>query len=341
MTELPLDAASATARRLARLHLRTGMFRLARVELEQLAGAEALDTAGILDLAEVRWRTGDLRGAAEAAGAWLDAEAVGAAPAGADPDPARAADREAPGRSAALAHAIVAEGLAVRGRHDDAALHVSAALDALAGRSGETVEGDLDRLFVGIPARSDAWPAFGSGVAQDDLERAPARWAAGRPARSPAERTGGERPEAEGGGPALAPSTGPAADETTADTAKTDETITAATERLRARDDTAAAVLLVLALRATPARAREILQCADAAVAARPGAALLLARAEALQALGRTEAAAVAYAVADAHARRGDAAPSPALAPGAPDLIDGLPAGPDAAPSPDPDWSSP
>jgi hypothetical protein len=121
----------------------------------------------------------------------------------------------------------------------------------------------------------------------------------------------------------------------------TDEIIAAAAERLRARDDTPAAVLLLLALRATPARAGEILQRADAALAARPGSALLLARAEALQALGRTEAAAIAYAVADAHARRGEAAPPPALGPGAPGLIDAPPAAPDAAPSPDPDWSSP
>ena len=353
MTGLPVDAAPATALRLARLHLRMGMLRLARLELEQLAGVAALDTEGILDLAEVRWRTGDLRGAVEAAGAWLDAGVVGVAPggadpdaprvlpAGADPDPARAADREAPDRSRALAHAIVAEGLAVRGRHDDASLHVMAALDALAGRAGGTVEADLDGLFAGIPARSDAWPAFAPGVVPDDLEREPATGAARRPARRPAERTAGERPEAKGGEPALAPSTGPSADGTMADVAMTDEIIAAAAERLRARDDTPAAVLLLLALRATPARAGEILQRADAALAARPGSALLLARAEALQALGRTEAAAIAYAVADAHARRGEAAPPPALGPGAPGLIDALPAAPDAAPSPDPDWSSP
>lgn len=336
MTQLPVDAAPATARRLARLHLRTGMLRLARLELEQLAGAAALDTEGILDLAEVRWRTGDLRGAADAAGAWLDEEATRAVPTGADPDARRVADGKSTDRSAALAHAVVAEGLAVRGRHDDAVLHVAAALDALSGRSGGTVEADLDGLFAGIPARSDAWPTFGSSVVQDYLERAPARWAAGRPAGRPAERTSGERPAAEVSEPALAPAPGPAADETTAD-----EIIATATERLRARDDTAAAVLFVLALRATPARAGEILQRADAALAARPGAALLLARAEALQALGRTEAATIAYAVAGAHARRGEAAPSQALGPGATDPIDALPAAPDAAPSPDPDWSSP
>ena len=346
MTEMPLDAAPATARRLARVHLRTGMLRLARLELEQLAGAAALDTEGILDLAEVRWRTGDLRGAAEAAGAWLDAGAARGVPAGHDRDAPRAARGAAPDRSAALAHAVLAEGLAVRDHNDDAALHVMAALDALAGRSGRPVEADLDGLFAGIPARSEAWPAFGPGMAQDELVRVPARQAAGRPAGRPEERTAGQRPEAEGGEPALAASTGPATDEAmahgaTADEAMAEGLIAAATGRLRARDDTAAAVLLVLALRATPARAGEILQRADAALAARPGSALLLARAEALQALGRAEAAAIAYAVAGAHARRGEAAPSPSPGPGATDLIDGLPAAPDAAPFPDPDWSSP
>ena len=58
----------------------------------------------------------------------------------------------------------------------------------------------------------------------------------------------------------------------------------------------------------------EILQRADAALAARPGSALLLARGGGLQALGRAEAAAIAYAAAGAHARRG--APAPLAAPG-------------------------
>ena len=46
--------------RLARVHLRTGSLSLARVELEKLAGSGLLDVASMLDLAEVRWRTGDL-----------------------------------------------------------------------------------------------------------------------------------------------------------------------------------------------------------------------------------------------------------------------------------------
>ncbi len=293
------------------------MVRLARLEFEQLAGAAALDSTGVLDLAEARWRTGDLRGAAEAAGAWLDVP--------------RAEHAGATGRPRALAHAVVADGLAVRGRYEDAALHVTAALDALAGRSGGTVEADLDDLFAGIPARSDTWPAFGQSAVRVDVDRAPGRRAAGRPARRPTERTAEARPEGEEAEPTLAPSSGPTAD----------ETIAAATERLRARDDTAAAVLLVLALRATPTRADEILQRADHALAARPGAALLLARAEALQALGRTEAAAIAYAVADAQARRGEAAPSPAPGLRTAGPIDAPPAAPGAAPSSDPDWRSP
>ena len=48
---------------LARLHLRLGALALARAELETLAGRDALDDDGLTDLAEVRWRTGDLVGA--------------------------------------------------------------------------------------------------------------------------------------------------------------------------------------------------------------------------------------------------------------------------------------
>ena len=46
---------------------------LSRVELETLAGLGGLDTQGLVDLAEVRWRTGDLLGAGEAAAAALRA----------------------------------------------------------------------------------------------------------------------------------------------------------------------------------------------------------------------------------------------------------------------------
>ena len=52
---------------LARLHLRLGSLQLARAELEEMAGKAILDDEGLIDLAEARWRTGDLAGAGEAA----------------------------------------------------------------------------------------------------------------------------------------------------------------------------------------------------------------------------------------------------------------------------------
>ena len=58
---------------LARLHLRLGSLGLARAELEGMAGSGVLDDEGLVDLAEARWRTGDLAGAGEAASAALAA----------------------------------------------------------------------------------------------------------------------------------------------------------------------------------------------------------------------------------------------------------------------------
>ncbi len=66
--------------RIARIQLRTGALTSARAQLETLSGRNLLDTAGAVDLAEARWRTGDLHGAGEAAVAYLDAgggEALG------------------------------------------------------------------------------------------------------------------------------------------------------------------------------------------------------------------------------------------------------------------------
>ena len=164
-------APPGTAGRIARLHLQTGLLRLARVELEELAGEGLLGADEVLDLAEARWRTGDLRGAAEAAGAWLEAGAEDA-------------DSEAGPRALALANALIADGLTARGRHDDAALHVAASLDALeAGLTGSgsatdpsrSVAAALDALFAGIAPRADAWPAFEAGDGSTgDAEATPA-----------------------------------------------------------------------------------------------------------------------------------------------------------------------
>ena len=123
----PIDPADRpTDARLARLHLRTGMLGLARAELETMAGAGTLDDEALLDLAEVRWRTGDLIGAGEAAQAYL-----------------------ATGREASLGFVIAAEAAASLGRPGEA--------KRLATRALERLDVPLERIFAGI-ARSSIWP---------------------------------------------------------------------------------------------------------------------------------------------------------------------------------------
>jgi hypothetical protein len=112
--------------RLAGLHLRTGAFALARAELETMAGNGTLDDDGLLDLAEVRWRTGDLPGAGEASSAFLTS-----------------------GRESVLALVIAAEATAALGRPGEAR--------RLAGRALEAADGPLEPLFAGLP-RSPIWP---------------------------------------------------------------------------------------------------------------------------------------------------------------------------------------
>ncbi len=120
-------AARLTNLRLATLHLRLGMLPLARAELEAAAGRGKLDEPALLDLAEARWRTGDLAGAGEAAHAAL-----------------------ARGLDAPLAYAIAAESIAALGRPSEAR--------RLAGHALEKMGGSLDALFAGMP-RSAIWPA--------------------------------------------------------------------------------------------------------------------------------------------------------------------------------------
>ena len=119
----------AISLRLARLHLRMGLLALARAELEASAGRGSLDELALLDLAETRWRTGDLAGAGEAANAALG----------------HGADHP-------LAYVIAAEAIAGVGRPAEAR--------RLAARA---LEGDglsLDEVFAGMP-RSLIWPADG------------------------------------------------------------------------------------------------------------------------------------------------------------------------------------
>lgn len=114
------------ALRLAHLHLRMGSLPLARAELELLAGSGSLDAPGLVDLAEARWRTGDLDGAGTAA---ADALEQGAG------DP--------------LALVIAAEAAAAAGRRAEA--------DELAATAMGGLETTLDALFAGMP-RSQVWP---------------------------------------------------------------------------------------------------------------------------------------------------------------------------------------
>jgi len=120
--------------RLASLHLRTGAFALARAELETMAGNGTLDDDGLLDLAEVRWRTGDLPGAGEASAAFLTS-----------------------GRESVLALVIAAEATAALGRPGEAR--------RLAGRALEAADGPLEPLFAGLP-RSQIWPQDPAGPAE-------------------------------------------------------------------------------------------------------------------------------------------------------------------------------
>jgi len=115
--------------RLARLHLKTGSLTTARAELEMLASRDSLDMTALLDLAEARWRTGDLDGAGDAATAYL-----------------------ADGGTEALGFVIAAEAAATGNRQADARRHTE---EALARHLSE-----LDRVFAGMP-RKAMWQPSG------------------------------------------------------------------------------------------------------------------------------------------------------------------------------------
>jgi hypothetical protein len=138
----PPEARAADAR-LARLHLRGGLISLARAELEQMAGIGALDREALADLAEARWRSGDLEGAYEAANAHLGA-----------------------GGTEPIAHLIVAEQADRDGRLVEARRHAAVVR--------ERVGPGLDRLFAGEP-RSTAWPVEALDW-MDARAGAPGRW---------------------------------------------------------------------------------------------------------------------------------------------------------------------
>lgn len=127
--------------RLARLHLRLGQLTLARAELEDLAGRDALGADGLGPLAEARWRTGDGDAAIEAATAHL-----------------------AGGGTDEVAICIAAEGAAAAGDLDGAR--------GLMHRLGPPDPGRVDELFAGMPQRA-SWPAGPAGPAEAEPRGGP------------------------------------------------------------------------------------------------------------------------------------------------------------------------
>ncbi|HSO30104.1 MAG TPA: hypothetical protein VLS28_09380 [Candidatus Sulfomarinibacteraceae bacterium] len=141
------------------LHLRLGGLALARAELEDLHWRGELDVDGAADLAEARWRSGDLGGAG-----------------------AIAADHLAMGGSRPIASVIAAEAAAASGQPFEARAHV----EALGPVSAEALEG----LFAGMPRRA-FWPSApgGAGATADPASAAepPARAAAALEGLEPAD----------------------------------------------------------------------------------------------------------------------------------------------------------
>jgi hypothetical protein len=152
---LPLDDPSLQIR-LARIHLKTGSLTLARAELETLAGRRQLDTEAHLDLAEARWRTGDLAGAGEAASAYLSS-----------------------GGQAALGFLIAAEAAASSSQHAEAR--------RLVEQAQERQLSEVEPIFAGIKPRA-MWSSKSWAAALAPVPSAPeaaARVAAARSAVPP------------------------------------------------------------------------------------------------------------------------------------------------------------
>ena len=150
--------------RFARLHLRTGSLLQARSEFEALAAYDLLDLQATLDLAEVRWRTGDLAGAGIAALAYLAARG-----------------------EEALGFLIAAEAAAAEDRVVEARRH--------AGRALERSVSNVDVFFAGVPRRmswpESAWTAPVAIKIEGSMPGTQASTAASRAAEVPVEAPAG------------------------------------------------------------------------------------------------------------------------------------------------------
>lgn len=214
---------------LAHVHLRLGSLGLARAELETLAGRGSLDDDGLRDLAEARWRTGDIAGAGEAAAAWLEAQ----------PEDI-------------LGLVIAAEAQAAAGRPGEAR--------RLAGKAMERADGPLDPIFAGMP-RSSIWPVEpgasdgSTGLLFDDLHPGPVGVPTASPAPDPADRDAAWKAADPLDGPSLWGDDAPP-ELAASDPAELVRGARAALDAGRADD---AAAGLLLALRASPAIAPAVL----------------------------------------------------------------------------------
>ena len=272
--------ARSTDLALARAHLRLGSLTLARAELETLAGIGGLDTDGMLDLAEARWRTGDLVGAGDAANVVL------------------ASDEPRP-----MALLIAAEAAAVDGRPGEAR--------RLASRAIELADGSIDALFAGMP-RAGVWPTDAAEPAPiagtlfhretenglaSTLSDEGARAKAGLDGTPPAVVTAPYGSEV---GSAAAATTltlwggDPGSELETASLPEPAEELQAARAALVSGALDEAALRFSLALRAAPALALAVLEATEGA----RSAALSLVRGDAYRSLGHEMESRQAYAVA-------------------------------------------
>lgn len=286
--------------RLARLHLRGGLVALARASLEQMAGAATLDRDAMADLAETRWRGGDLDGAADSARVH------------------RASGGEEP-----MAALIEAESLGHTDHHGGAA----SLAEGVYRRVGPALE-----LYFAGEVRSGLWPAADAGW-MDGHATEPGRWGllvGGSEVIAPTPRTWDAVPivavPAAAGlpGPVTPAGRGgiasPGGQTTTAAVVMSGrlagEQLDEADRALSQGDTGAAAERLGVLLRLDPALAPVILSAADKAVAqAQPETAGLatihLVRGDAYRILGRETEAAGAYAEAHQTLDRGSSSEEP------------------------------
>ena len=272
------DETTALDRRLAVIHLRLGAVSLARAELEALAIGQRLDTASLADLAEVRWRTGDLDAAGDAAAAHLAA-----------------------GGGRPIARAIAAEAAAAASRPGEARGHVEALGDLSAAA--------LEALFAGMPRRA-FWPSapVPTGESLEAFGSAGPAGDGGRDRRRASERPPiGSRPDVEVQGPGLWPDDGrdPGAEPAWRPPPEPSphpgpaEVLARGRDELRVGDPDHVAVglaRLALVLRLDPTLAPRVLD----AVGPRREAAAHLVRGDAYRLLGRVLEAEAAYEAAAA-----------------------------------------